>query len=93
MQSIIFNDNAITPSKIVCVGRNYVAHIEELGNEIPDNMVVFNKPNSAITDILRSQMAGQALHYEAELAFMIKKVVDEVFQIPFIGRITIDKPF
>ena len=72
MQSIIFNDNAITPSKIVCVGRNYVAHIEELGNEIPDNMVVFNKPNSAITDILRSQMAGQALHYEAELAFMVE---------------------
>ncbi len=72
MQSIIFNDTAITPSKIVCVGRNYVAHIEELGNEIPDNMVVFNKPNSAITDILRSQIAGQALHYESELAFMVE---------------------
>jgi 2-keto-4-pentenoate hydratase/2-oxohepta-3-ene-1,7-dioic acid hydratase in catechol pathway len=71
MQSIIFIDTAITPSKIVCVGRNYVAHIEELGNEIPDNMVVFNKPNSAITDILRSQMAGQTLHYESELAFMV----------------------
>jgi 2-keto-4-pentenoate hydratase/2-oxohepta-3-ene-1,7-dioic acid hydratase in catechol pathway len=71
MQSMTFNDTAITPSKIVCVGRNYVAHIEELGNEIPDNMVVFNKPNSAITDILRSQMAGQALHYESELAFMV----------------------
>ena len=72
MQSIIFNDTTITPSKIVCVGRNYVAHIEELGNEIPDNMVVFNKPNSAITDILRSQIAGQALHYESELAFMVE---------------------
>lgn len=72
MQSIVTNGKSITPSKIVCVGRNFVAHIEELGNEIPDSMVVFNKPNSAITDILRSQIAGQALHYESELSFMVK---------------------
>ena len=64
--------SAVAPSKIVCVGRNYVAHIEELGNEIPAQMVVFNKPNSAIADILRSQMAGEALHYEGELAFAVE---------------------
>ncbi|HFC03428.1 MAG TPA: FAA hydrolase family protein, partial [Nitratifractor salsuginis] len=34
-----------TPSKVVCIGRNYVEHIEELGNEMPENMVIFNKPN------------------------------------------------
>lgn len=71
MQSIIVNGDSVTPSKIVCVGRNFAAHIKELGNEIPDNMVVFNKPNSAITDILRSQIAGQALHYESELSFTV----------------------
>jgi 2-keto-4-pentenoate hydratase/2-oxohepta-3-ene-1,7-dioic acid hydratase in catechol pathway len=72
MHSVLVNDKPVTPSKIVCIGRNYVAHIEELGNEIPEQMVVFNKPNSAITDILRSQMAGEMLHYEGELAFMIR---------------------
>lgn len=72
MQSITVNDQAVTPSKIVCIGRNYVAHILELGNEIPDAMVIFNKPNSAISDILRSQIADQPLHYESELSFVIE---------------------
>ena len=71
MQTITVNGQCVTPSKIVCVGRNYVAHIEELGNEMPEDMVVFNKPNSAITDILRSQMGGEPLHYEGELCFVV----------------------
>ncbi|MCL1152127.1 fumarylacetoacetate hydrolase family protein [Shewanella ulleungensis] len=61
----------VTPSKIVCIGRNYVDHIHELGNDIPDDMVVFLKPNSAITDTLRSEL-DETLHYEAELCFMVK---------------------
>lgn len=63
---------SVCPSKIVCVGRNYVAHIEELGNDMPDSMVVFNKPNSAITDILHSHINDQSLHYESELAFTVE---------------------
>ncbi|GAD90207.1 hypothetical protein VHA01S_036_00120 [Vibrio halioticoli NBRC 102217] len=61
-----------TPSKIVCVGRNYVAHIAELGNEIPEDMVVFLKPNSSISTTLHSDK-GEALHYEAELSFLVKE--------------------
>lgn len=72
MKTITINDRCVTPSKVVCIGLNYVAHIEELGNETPDHMVVFNKPNSAISDILRSQIAGEILHYESELAFAIE---------------------
>ena len=34
--------------KIFCVGRNYVAHAEELGNDIPDEPVIFMKPKSAL---------------------------------------------
>ncbi|UAL44968.1 fumarylacetoacetate hydrolase family protein [Shewanella inventionis] len=64
-------DVLITPSKIVCIGRNYVDHIHELGNDVPDEMVVFLKPNSAITDTLHSEM-GEPLHYEAELCFMVQ---------------------
>jgi 2-keto-4-pentenoate hydratase/2-oxohepta-3-ene-1,7-dioic acid hydratase in catechol pathway len=71
MKFILVNGETLYPSKIVCVGRNYVAHIEELGNEIPEDMVLFNKPNSAISDILRSQVDGEPLHYEGELAFVV----------------------
>ena len=34
--------------KIICIGRNYVAHIEELANERPKDPVVFIKPDSAV---------------------------------------------
>jgi 2-keto-4-pentenoate hydratase/2-oxohepta-3-ene-1,7-dioic acid hydratase in catechol pathway len=53
MQTVTFLDQTLTPSKVVCVGRNYVAHIEELGNEMPESMVLFCKPNSAVTRKLR----------------------------------------
>ncbi len=63
----------ITPSKIVCIGRNYVDHIQELANEIPDEMVVFFKPNSAIASELNAQHLGDELHYEAELSFLYQQ--------------------
>ncbi|MCJ8323244.1 MAG: fumarylacetoacetate hydrolase family protein [Rhizobiales bacterium] len=73
------NQQAITPNKIICVGRNYVAHIEELGNEITqaiaENMVLFGKPNSAIGLDLNAKhggLDGEDLHYEAELCFLVK---------------------
>ena len=72
MQFVKVTGEVIVPSKLVCIGRNYVAHIEELGNEVPDEMVVFIKPNSAIGDILRSQIGDEQLHYEGELAFAVR---------------------
>jgi 2-keto-4-pentenoate hydratase/2-oxohepta-3-ene-1,7-dioic acid hydratase in catechol pathway len=72
MNSVQFNSNTIYPSKILCVGRNFVAHIEELGNETPDEMVVFIKPNSAIGSVLYSKLGGEPLHYEAELCFLVR---------------------
>lgn len=71
MIQVSFSGSAFTPQKIVCIGRNYVAHIEELGNEIADDMVVFNKPASAISDRLQSS-CGEALHYEGEIALLIE---------------------
>ena len=38
----------VTPSKIVCVGRNYAKHAEELGNEVPTTPLLFMKPPSAL---------------------------------------------
>jgi len=70
MHNITLDGTCFTPSKIVCVGRNYAAHIEELGNEVPDDMVVFCKPNSALENTLYSHRQ-EPLHYEGELAFVI----------------------
>jgi 2-keto-4-pentenoate hydratase/2-oxohepta-3-ene-1,7-dioic acid hydratase in catechol pathway len=70
MNTVSFLDQVIAPSKIVCIGRNYVEHIHELGNEVPDDMVVFVKPNSAISKELRTQ--HDPIHYEAELCFLVE---------------------
>ncbi|MGB5505216.1 MAG: fumarylacetoacetate hydrolase family protein [Sulfurovum sp.] len=71
MQTIQYENEIVSPSKVVCIGRNYVEHIEELGNEIPENMVVFNKPNSAITDTL--YYFSESCRFEGEICFLIVK--------------------
>ncbi len=71
MQSIQYNKQTITPSKVVCVGRNYVEHIKELNNETPDTMVLFNKPNSAITNTLR--YIQEDCRFEGEICLLIKE--------------------
>ncbi len=70
LNTVIVGNQSVTPSKIVCIGRNYVEHIQELDNEIPDQMVVFMKSNSAISEVL-SSVSEEPLHYEAEICFMI----------------------
>ena len=72
MKSLNIDSGTFTPSKIVCVGRNYLEHIRELGNETPDAMVIFNKPNSSISDKLYAERDGEALHYEGEICFMVR---------------------
>jgi len=71
MQKIIHNNTDIHPSKVVCIGRNYVEHIQELGNEMPQNMVIFNKPNSAITQELH--FFQEDTRFEGEICFLIEK--------------------
>lgn len=72
LKQVRFEGREITPSKIICVGRNYVAHINELGNEIPEEMVIFLKPNSSISNVLHASHAAEALHYEGELCFLLE---------------------
>jgi len=64
------------PTKIVCVGRNYVEHAKELGNEVPKVPLIFLKPPSSIisngeTIILPPQSAQ--VEHEAELVVVIGK--------------------
>ena len=71
MKTVLLDNQPITPSKIVCIGRNYVDHISELGNEVPTEMVVFIKPNCAISTQL-SAFHQEALHYEGELSVVYR---------------------
>lgn len=62
--------------KIFCIGRNYVAHAKELGNEVPDEPVIFMKPKSALlqthTPFYYPEFTNE-LHYECELVLRICK--------------------
>ncbi|MDC0870220.1 fumarylacetoacetate hydrolase family protein [Flavobacteriaceae bacterium] len=63
--------------KIICIGRNYAKHIEELANERPDNPVVFLKPNSAILPNKNPFFIppfSNDVHYEVEVLIKINKV-------------------
>jgi len=62
------------PSKIVCIGRNYVAHAAELGNEVPQEPLIFLKPPSSLI------RAGEAIvippkvgevHFEGEIGVIM----------------------
>ena len=62
--------------KIICIGRNYVEHIEELGNERPDYPIVFMKPD---TSLLKNNEPfyhpdfSNEIHHEVEVLVKIKK--------------------
>ena len=71
MNSIVYKNQSLQPAKIVCIGRNYRAHIDELKNKVPDAPVVFIKPNSAISNQLSTD-EQEEIHYESELSFLIK---------------------
>ncbi|MBD0852138.1 fumarylacetoacetate hydrolase family protein [Maribacter arenosus] len=63
--------------KIICIGRNYAAHIEELANERPKDPVVFIKPDSAVLpkdqDFYIPEFTKE-VHYEVEVLIRINKV-------------------
>ncbi len=71
MKVVQVEDKKVTVGKVVCVGRNYVEHIQELDNATPDQMVVFNKPSTSISTTLQSYHL-EPLHYEAEICFLIR---------------------
>lgn len=73
MNKIKLDDKYITPSKVVCIGRNYLEHIAELNNDTPDEMVFFIKPNSSISEELVFPKNHNSCHYEAEISFIIKE--------------------
>ena len=66
----------VSPSKIVCVGRNYVAHAREHNAEVPEVPLIFLKPPSSVIgpdDAIVLPPQSQQVEHEAELAVVIHK--------------------
>jgi len=85
--------------KIICIGRNYRKHIEELNNEKPSSPVIFIKPDSSI--ILKNQPFfipdySNEIHYEAEVILKICKLgksIDKKFANRYYNKISLGIDF
>ncbi len=71
-------DIPITPTKIVCVGRNYSEHAKELDNEVPEEPIIFLKPPSSLIPhkgrIIYPSLSSH-VDFEGELALVIRRKI------------------
>jgi 2-keto-4-pentenoate hydratase/2-oxohepta-3-ene-1,7-dioic acid hydratase in catechol pathway len=88
-------ESPILPSKIVCVGLNYVDHATELNMDIPEEPIIFLKPATAVIGHLNNIIypnSSKQLDYEAEIGIVISKEakkVNEQGANEFIGGYTV----
>jgi 2-keto-4-pentenoate hydratase/2-oxohepta-3-ene-1,7-dioic acid hydratase in catechol pathway len=71
----------LKPTKIICVGLNYTDHAKEMGKEIPKEPVLFMKPPTTVIyngDSIIYPAMTKELHYEAELAVVIKDRIKNI---------------
>ncbi|MFE3455075.1 fumarylacetoacetate hydrolase family protein [Nonomuraea sp. NPDC059194] len=70
------------PSKIIAIGRNYAEHAKELGNEVPEEPLIFIKPSTSIVGpgdaIAYPTTQSQRVDFEGELAVVIGRLCREV---------------
>ena len=71
MGTVVFNGQSVRPGKVVCVGKNYAAHIEEMASVPADEMVVFMKPATSIGTELVAAL-DEPLHYEGEICLLMQ---------------------
>jgi 2-keto-4-pentenoate hydratase/2-oxohepta-3-ene-1,7-dioic acid hydratase in catechol pathway len=68
-------------SKVVGIGRNYAAHAAEMGSDLPEEPLMFLKPNTSVVgpgDPIYYPRQTQNLHYEGELAVVIGRICRDV---------------
>jgi len=59
-------------TKVVCVGRNYAEHARELNNPVPDEPILFIKPETSVVDLHQPlRIPAEDCHYETEVAILI----------------------
>jgi len=71
----------VIPSKVVAVGRNYAAHIEEMGSTVPEDPMIFLKPSTSVVgpgDPIRLPADSARIDHEAELAVVIGRLCKNV---------------
>jgi 2-keto-4-pentenoate hydratase/2-oxohepta-3-ene-1,7-dioic acid hydratase in catechol pathway len=71
----------IPRSKVVAIGRNYAAHAAELGNEVPEEPLMFLKPNTSVIgpgDPIFYPRQTRNLHFEGELAVVIGRICRDI---------------
>jgi 2-keto-4-pentenoate hydratase/2-oxohepta-3-ene-1,7-dioic acid hydratase in catechol pathway len=85
--------------KIFCIGRNYAAHAKELGNDVPDEPVVFMKPKSALlqshTPFYYPEFTNE-LNYECEIVLRVcknGKYIQEKHAANYFNGITVGIDF
>jgi 2-keto-4-pentenoate hydratase/2-oxohepta-3-ene-1,7-dioic acid hydratase in catechol pathway len=69
------------PGKIVCVGRNYVEHAKELGNEVPREPLIFLKPPSSVVwegEAVVLPRASSRVEHEGEIGVVVGKTLTRV---------------
>lgn len=85
--------------KIICIGRNYVLHAKELGNEVPFSPVYFLKPDTSL--LLKNRPFyypefSEEIHYETELVVRINKVgknIEEKFAHTYYNEFSLGIDF
>ncbi|MEU3271621.1 fumarylacetoacetate hydrolase family protein [Saccharomonospora sp. NPDC006951] len=71
----------ILPSKVIAVGRNYAAHAQEFGNEVPKEPMIFLKPSTSVIGpnvAIKRPRASSQVDFEGELAVVIGQPVRNV---------------
>ena len=74
-------DQLFQVGKIICVGLNYSDHMKEMGNEKPEEPVLFLKPSTAILNEgnkIRIPVFSQEVHHEVELALLVGKTASKI---------------
>ncbi len=80
----------VLPGKIVCVGRNYVEHAKELGNEVPKSPLIFLKPPSAVIsdgEPIRLPSASQQVEFEGEIGVVVGQRLTRASEADALGAI------
>ena len=71
----------IIPTKILCVGRNYADHAQEMGGDVPSEPLIFSKPATAVIgpgDQIVLPRLSREVHHEAELAIVIGRLTRNI---------------